>query len=108
MIELCAFVFEQVTRVLDTVILIILTRRSVVCSFFFLFKSTEQKISAESSSKIQLQIVLHNGSSSKFQFANHEGPPSQLKDRDAAKELLQQLLPRFRSKANKELEQKNK
>lgn len=68
----------------------------------------QQKISAESSSKIQLQIVLHNGSSSKFQFANHEGPPSQLKDRDAAKELLQQLLPRFRSKANKELEQKNK
>lgn len=68
----------------------------------------QQKISPEGSSKIQLQIVLHRGNSSKFQFVNHDGPPSQLKDRDAAKELLQQLLPRFRSRANKELEQKNK
>ncbi|XP_071831409.1 general transcription factor IIH subunit 1-like isoform X2 [Apostichopus japonicus] len=68
----------------------------------------QQKISPDGSSKIQLQILLHRGNSSKFQFVNHDGPPSQLKDRDAAKELLQQLLPRFRSRANKELEQKNK
>ncbi|XP_072034851.1 general transcription factor IIH subunit 1-like [Amphiura filiformis] len=68
----------------------------------------QQKISPEGSSKVQLQIVLHNGSSSKFHFANRDGPAVQKKERTDIKELMQQLLPRFRSMANKELEQKNR
>uniref|UniRef100_A0A673AA60 General transcription factor IIH subunit 1 n=1 Tax=Sphaeramia orbicularis TaxID=375764 RepID=A0A673AA60_9TELE len=64
-----------------------------------------QKISPDGKSKIQLQLVLHTGESTTFHFANES---SALKDRDAAKELLQQLLPKFKKKANKELEEKNR
>ncbi|KAM3870651.1 general transcription factor IIH subunit 1 [Diretmus argenteus] len=64
-----------------------------------------QKISPDGKAKIQLQLVLHTGESSTFHFSNES---SALKDRDAAKELLQQLLPRFKKKANKELEEKNR
>uniref|UniRef100_A0A7N9B1J0 General transcription factor IIH subunit 1 n=1 Tax=Mastacembelus armatus TaxID=205130 RepID=A0A7N9B1J0_9TELE len=64
-----------------------------------------QKISPDGKAKIQLQLVLHTGESTTFHFANES---SALKDRDATKELLQQLLPKFKKKANKELEEKNR
>lgn len=64
-----------------------------------------QKISPDGKAKIQLQLVLHNGESTTFHFANES---TALKDREAAKELLQQLLPKFKKRANKELEEKNR
>uniref|UniRef100_A0A8C5H120 General transcription factor IIH subunit 1 n=1 Tax=Gouania willdenowi TaxID=441366 RepID=A0A8C5H120_GOUWI len=64
-----------------------------------------QKISPDGKAKIQLQLVLHTGESTTFHFSNDS---TALKDREAAKELLQQLLPRFKKKANKELEEKNR
>ncbi|XP_012674246.1 general transcription factor IIH subunit 1 [Clupea harengus] len=64
-----------------------------------------QKISPDGKAKIQLQLVLHTGDSTTFHFANES---SALKDREATKELLQQLLPKFKKKANKELEEKNR
>ncbi|XP_043285675.1 general transcription factor IIH subunit 1 isoform X2 [Venturia canescens] len=67
-----------------------------------------QKISPDGKSKIQLQLVLHDGTSSTFHFVNKNGQEAQVKDRDDVKELLQQLLPKFKRKVNKELEEKNK
>nr|CAD7259791.1 unnamed protein product [Timema shepardi] len=67
-----------------------------------------QKISPEGKPKIQLQVVLHDGSASTFHFVNHEGVAAQLKDRDNVKELLQQLLQKFKREVNKELEEKNR
>ncbi|XP_034935021.1 general transcription factor IIH subunit 1 [Chelonus insularis] len=67
-----------------------------------------QKISPDGKSKIQLQLVLHDGTSSTFHFVNRNGQAAQIKDRDNVKELLQQLLPKFKRKVNKELEEKNK
>ncbi|XP_014296142.1 general transcription factor IIH subunit 1 [Microplitis demolitor] len=67
-----------------------------------------QKISPDGKSKIQLQVVLHDGSSSTFHFVNRNGQAAQIKDRDDVKELLQQLLPKFKRKVNKELEEKNR
>lgn len=64
-----------------------------------------QKISPDGKAKIQLQLVRHTGESTTFHFSNDS---SALKDREAAKELLQQLLPKFKKKANKELEEKNR
>ncbi|XP_077372788.1 general transcription factor IIH subunit 1 [Festucalex cinctus] len=64
-----------------------------------------QKISPDGKAKVQLQLVLHSGESTTFHFANES---TALKDREAAKELLQQLLPKFKKKANKELEEKNR
>lgn len=67
-----------------------------------------QKISPEGKPKIQLQVVLHDGNSSTFHFVNRNGPPAQMADRDKVKELLQQLLPNFKRKIDKELEEKNR
>lgn len=67
-----------------------------------------QKISPEGKLKIQLQLVLHDGSSTTFHFVNRSGQEAQIKDRDNVKELLQQLLPKFKKKVNKELEEKNR
>ncbi|XP_063053799.1 general transcription factor IIH subunit 1 isoform X2 [Engraulis encrasicolus] len=64
-----------------------------------------QKISPDGKAKIQLQLVLHTGDSTTFHFSNDS---TALKDREATKELLQQLLPKFKKKANKELEEKNR
>ncbi|XP_061678766.1 general transcription factor IIH subunit 1 [Syngnathoides biaculeatus] len=64
-----------------------------------------QKISPDGKAKIQLQLVLHSGESTTFHFSNEN---TALKDREAAKELLQHLLPKFKKKANKELEEKNR
>lgn len=67
-----------------------------------------QKISPDGKEKVQLQIVMHNDSANTFHFCNPKGRPAQLKDREGAKELLQQLLPKFRKKINSELEEKNR
>uniref|UniRef100_A0A6B2EJP2 General transcription factor IIH subunit 1 n=1 Tax=Phlebotomus kandelakii TaxID=1109342 RepID=A0A6B2EJP2_9DIPT len=67
-----------------------------------------QKISPEGKPKVQLQVVLHDGNSSTFHFVNRSGSAAQIADRDKVKELLQQLLPNFKKKVNKELEEKNR
>ena len=69
-----------------------------------------QKISPEGKSKIQLQIVLHDGNSPStiFHFVNPAGPAAQIADRDKVKDKLVELLPKFKRKINKELEEKNK
>ncbi|OTF80704.1 general transcription factor IIH subunit 1-like protein, partial [Euroglyphus maynei] len=64
-----------------------------------------QKISPEGKPKIQLQIVLANGSDT-FHFVNPKGQQSQLEDRNQVKEILQQMLPLFRRKMSQEMEQK--
>ncbi|XP_022809120.1 general transcription factor IIH subunit 1-like isoform X1 [Stylophora pistillata] len=66
-----------------------------------------QRISPEGSSKIQIQIVLHDGNSFTFQFTN-DSTANAKKERDEAKDLLAQLIPVHRKKANKELEEKNR
>lgn len=67
-----------------------------------------QKISPEGKAKIQLQVVLHDGASSTFHFINKNGAAAQAADRDRVKDLLQTLLPKFKRKVDKELEEKNK
>ncbi|XP_029438204.1 general transcription factor IIH subunit 1 isoform X1 [Rhinatrema bivittatum] len=64
-----------------------------------------QKISPEGKAKVQLQLVLHAGETTNFHFSNES---TAIKERDAVKDLLQQLLPKFKRKANKELEEKNR
>lgn len=68
--------------------------------------SLVQRISPEGSSKIQLQTVLHDGNSYSFHFVNPLG--NERKDRDEVKDLLAQLIPAHRNKANKDLEEKTK
>ncbi|CAG9767034.1 unnamed protein product [Ceutorhynchus assimilis] len=67
-----------------------------------------QKISPEGKAKVQLQVVLHSGASSTFHFTNKNGLQGQLADRDRVKDMLQTLLPKFKRKVDKELEEKNK
>jgi len=67
-----------------------------------------QKISPDGKAKIQLQIVLHDGNSTTFHFVNPAGVELQLSDRERVKEKLVELLPKFKRKINKELEEKNK
>lgn len=64
-----------------------------------------QKISPEGKPKIQLQVVLANGSDT-FHFVNPNGIQRQLEDRNQVKELLQQMLPLFKRKISQEMEQK--
>jgi len=66
-----------------------------------------QRISPEGSSKVQIQLVLHDGNSFTFQFTS-EPQANAKKERDEAKDLLAQLIPAHRKKANKELEEKNR
>ena len=66
-----------------------------------------QKISPEGKPKIQLQVVLDSGSDT-FHFVNPNGIQSQLNDRNEVKELLQQLLPKFKRKLSKEIEEKSR
>ena len=61
-----------------------------------------QKISPEGKSKIQLQIVLHDGNSTTFHFVHPEGQPRQIRDREAVKDVLIQLLPKFKKKVIKQ------
>lgn len=68
-----------------------------------------QKISPEGKPKIQLQVVLNSGNeSTTFHFVNPLGTEAQLQDRKFAKELLSQLLPRFKQKLSKEMEEKSR
>lgn len=67
-----------------------------------------QKISPEGKQKVQLQLVMHDGNNTTFHFVNRNGTKAQIEDRDKVKELLQQLLPNFKRKVDKELEDKNR
>ena len=51
---------------------------------------------------------MHDGGAMTFQFSNPAGRSAQQQDREGVKELLQQLLPKFRKKVDSELEEKNK
>lgn len=75
--------------------------------FVFLIRVV-QKISPEGKPKVQLQVVLHDNNNTTFHFVNRSGMEAQIQDRDKVKELLQQLLPNFKRKVDKELEEKNK
>lgn len=57
---------------------------------------------------MQLQVVLHDGTSSTFHFVNPAGAEAQCKDRDHVKSLLQNLLPKFKRQIDGELEMKSK
>lgn len=67
-----------------------------------------QKISPEGKAKIQLQVVLHDGNSSTFHFANKAGAKQQIADRERVKDLVQSILPNFKRKIDTELEEKNR
>lgn len=67
-----------------------------------------QKISPDTKEKVQLQLIMHDGGANTFQFNNPGGRSSQMADRDSVKELLLQLLPKFRRKLSSELEEKNR
>lgn len=66
-----------------------------------------QKISQEGKSKVQLQVVLLNGESKTYHFAdpNNESAKEQ---RNRVKELLSEMLPKFRRRIDKEMEEKNR
>ena len=53
-------------------------------------------------------MILHDGGADTFQFTNKDGRNAQVNDRNGVKELLQNLLPKFRIKINSELEEKNR
>jgi hypothetical protein len=74
----------------------------------YIFSLAVQRISPEGSSKIQLQTVLHDGTSYSFHFVNNALPGAERRDRDEVKDLLAQLIPAHRKKANKDLEEKTK
>lgn len=67
-----------------------------------------QKISPEGKPKVQLQLVMNDGNNSTFHFVNSNGLKAQIEDRDQVKDLLQRLLPNFKRKVDKELEEKNR
>lgn len=78
------------------------------CKFIYFLLRIVQKISPEGKQKVQLQVVLHDGNSTTFHFVNKNGASAQIADRDKVKELLQDLLPKFKRKVDKELEEKNR
>ena len=55
---------------------------------------------------MQLQVCLHDGSATTFQFVNPAGQAEQMADRDKVKDLLQLTLPKFKRMVNKDLEEK--
>ena len=63
-----------------------------------------QRISPDSASKVQLQIILHDGSSTTFHFTGDDP----MGDRTKGKEILQKLLPKFRAKPSVDLEEKGR
>lgn len=67
-----------------------------------------QKISPEGKPKVQLQLVMNDGNNTTFHFVNSNGVKAQIEDRDQVKDLLQRLLPNFKRKVDKELEEKNR
>ena len=76
--------------------------------FYCQFSFTVQRISPDTSSKVQLQIVFHNDSAYNLHFANSSGRQVQVKERDEIKEMLAELIPQHRQMANKDLEEKNR
>uniref|UniRef100_A0A2I3GNQ6 General transcription factor IIH subunit 1 n=1 Tax=Nomascus leucogenys TaxID=61853 RepID=A0A2I3GNQ6_NOMLE len=64
-----------------------------------------QEISPGGKAKIQHQLDLYAGDTINFHFSSEN---TAVKEQDAVKDLLQQLLPKFKRKANKELEEKNR
>ena len=69
---------------------------------------TAQKISPDTSSKVQIQVVLHDGSSCTFHFANDSTSSAARDERDGVKDMLVQLLAENRAVPSKELEEKNR
>ncbi|KAJ0172340.1 hypothetical protein K1T71_012313 [Dendrolimus kikuchii] len=67
-----------------------------------------QKISPVGKPKVQLQVVLHDGTCSTFHFVNPAGADAQAKDRDQVKMHLQNLLPKFKRQIDGELEMKSR
>lgn len=67
-----------------------------------------QKISPEGKPKIQLQLVLHSGEAPTFHFAHPDGTEAQLSSRNDVKEMLQQLLPKFKERLSKDMVEKQK
>lgn len=67
-----------------------------------------QKISPEGKPKVQLQLVMNDGNNTTFHFVNPNGLKAQIEDRDAVKDLLQKLLPNFKRKVDKEMEEKSR
>ncbi|THD22665.1 Transcription initiation factor TFIIH subunit 1 [Fasciola hepatica] len=65
-----------------------------------------QRISPDQKEKVQLQLLMHNGESFTFQFADPAGRAKQLEMRNNVKEMLQRLLPKFKDKAQSELREK--
>ncbi|VEL43883.1 unnamed protein product [Protopolystoma xenopodis] len=57
-----------------------------------------QRISPDAKEKVQLQLLMHNGESYTFQFADPAGKSIQLQMRNSVKELLQTLLSKFKDK----------
>jgi transcription initiation factor TFIIH subunit 1 len=55
------------------------------------FNFTAQKISPETKEKVQLQILLHDGSANTFHFNNPLGRETAINDRNTVKELLLRL-----------------
>lgn len=67
-----------------------------------------QKISPEGKPKVQLQLVMNDGNNTTFHFVNPNGLQAQIEDRDAVKDLLQKMLPNFKRKVDKEMEEKSR
>lgn len=59
-----------------------------------------QRISPDQKEKVQLQLLMHNGESFTFQFADPSGRAKQLEMRNNVKEMLQRLLPKFKDKVS--------
>lgn len=64
-----------------------------------------QKISQDGQQKVRIILVLNEGYSTTFHFVNKNGHSEQIADRDKVKELLLQLLPNFKPKIDKEMEE---
>ncbi|KAH8865909.1 General transcription factor IIH subunit 1 [Schistosoma japonicum] len=65
-----------------------------------------QRISPDQKEKVQLQLLMHSGESFTFQFSDPGGRERQLEMRNNVKAMLQNLLPKFKDKAQAELKEK--
>uniref|UniRef100_A0A5K3FJV4 General transcription factor IIH subunit 1 n=1 Tax=Mesocestoides corti TaxID=53468 RepID=A0A5K3FJV4_MESCO len=65
-----------------------------------------QRVSLDNKDKVQLQLLMHNGESFTFHFADTAGREKQLEMRNKVKEMLQLMLPKFKDKAHSELNEK--
>ncbi|CAH8627794.1 unnamed protein product [Heterobilharzia americana] len=65
-----------------------------------------QRISPDQKEKVQLQLLMHSGESFTFQFSDPGGRQKQMEMRNSVKSMLQNLLPKFKDKAQAELKEK--